>query len=549
MAACALRGSILLAAGLLASTAGAQPHRGGIEREIRPLGLSADGQTAALEIVEKGRPRSAEVQIFDLARGESVKRFFLGGGPARAGRWKAAKSGLAERGIELSSPKRLPELRSKRGQQVQQVFSLTMLRAELLSVGMPSSIPEEGERHFDIVLRRGAIRATVAGDVFARGATSAREPSPLRLRGLYSAPDRRRLLAVGSAPEHCLAFEIEALRSLVERADNPPGFDPQGLQHGEWTWMTRDGRQAARGRFAHGKLDGPFVWLDEQGRKQAEVEYAHGAARGAYTYYEKGVRHHRGAYRQGKRHGLWTYWYAGGATAMESEFSLGVRHGRHAEWTERGEKRAEGRYRHGKRHGTWLVYHNNGKKRSRTDYRDGVAHGQFCGWNEAGTQTYSGQMRDDKKHGTWRWWYKDGKPKEQTDFQRGEKNGPSTTWHRSGTKREQGAYLAGEKHGHWKEWSRAGTLHMEADFRKGKVHGTCKRYHPNSKLGERSGYRGGKRHGRCVRWSPEGVKIEQSDYRDGKLHGKRRKWNTRGELVEESTYRAGRKIAPAAGKR
>ncbi len=98
-----------------------------------------------------------------------------------------------------------------------------------------------------------------------------------------------------------------------------------------------------------------------------------------------------GEYREGKKHGYWTTYYAN------------------------GNKRSEGEYVEGVKNGTWIQYWQNGKVKSQGVFVMGAFTGEYSGFHENGNLAYRGMYNlhngtstDNTKQGDWNYYNPDG---------------------------------------------------------------------------------------------------------------------------------------------
>ena len=75
-------------------------------------------------------------------------------------------------------------------------------------------------------------------------------------------------------------------------------------------------------------------------------------------------------YKDGKRHGLETYWYENGQKQSEHTHKDGIEHGPGAAWYENGQKKAEWNFKDRRTHGPGTTWYENGQKKAETTYKD-----------------------------------------------------------------------------------------------------------------------------------------------------------------------------------
>ncbi|MFC1895039.1 toxin-antitoxin system YwqK family antitoxin [Thermodesulfobacteriota bacterium] len=96
-----------------------------------------------------------------------------------------------------------------------------------------------------------------------------------------------------------------------------------------WAWT----RPYARGFLVEGKREGMWTFWFRSEKKQMEGEY-----------------------REGKKEGLWTKWWENGMKASEGRFVRGKMHGRWADWYDDGQTARIAEWYQGKRNGDWTTY-------------------------------------------------------------------------------------------------------------------------------------------------------------------------------------------------
>lgn len=79
-------------------------------------------------------------------------------------------------------------------------------------------------------------------------------------------------------------------------------------------------------------------------------------------FYENGQKEMHGEFKNGMRHGQWTYWFQDGRKWTESLYENDLRVGKSVVWRESGFKNYEGMYSQGKPHGTWTFYDVDGSR-------------------------------------------------------------------------------------------------------------------------------------------------------------------------------------------
>ena len=86
------------------------------------------------------------------------------------------------------------------------------------------------------------------------------------------------------------------------------------------------------------------------------------------------------------------------------------------EYHENGQKRIEGSYKNGKRDGEWTAWFANGNLWSKGYYTEGVENGMKTVWHENGQKYYEGPIVNDERTGTWKFWNEEGKLVKEVDY-------------------------------------------------------------------------------------------------------------------------------------
>ena len=128
--------------------------------------------------------------------------------------------------------------------------------------------------------------------------------------------------------------------------------------------------------------------LQERGKEGEELGYAPNSQT-PYTgwvkgMYENGKVRYLLQVKDGKAHGLSTWWHDNGQKKGETNYKDGKEHGLETVWYENGQKELETNYKDGKEHGLMTGWHENGQKAGEGNLKDGKAHGLSIIWDENG---------------------------------------------------------------------------------------------------------------------------------------------------------------------
>ena len=76
---------------------------------------------------------------------------------------------------------------------------------------------------------------------------------------------------------------------------------------------------------------------------------------------------------------------------------------------ENGQKKGEGAYKDGKKDGLWLEWYLNGQKKWKINYKNNKLDGLLLGWHENGQNRWEGNWKDGKEIST-KYWNSKGEP-------------------------------------------------------------------------------------------------------------------------------------------
>jgi len=165
--------------------------------------------------------------------------------------------------------------------------------------------------------------------------------------------------------------------------------------------IERTVRITADGEVAHG----PYVRFHENGRPAAEGAYADGRLDGVWTsYWPDGTLRTRGEFLEGRRAGRWDSYHPGGQLASTGRYRLGLRDRKWVYLDPAGEKLEEesGFYR------AATELYPSRERKLLAEVKDGRLHGRWISWWDNGRVQLEGRYRDGVREGRWRFWLLDG---------------------------------------------------------------------------------------------------------------------------------------------
>jgi antitoxin component YwqK of YwqJK toxin-antitoxin module len=141
-----------------------------------------------------------------------------------------------------------------------------------------------------------------------------------------------------------------------------------GVKHGVEIWWSRNGMRTET-TFEHGVEHGPFRSFWKNGNKEQEGQYEHGLRTGTWHDYDsKGELLFTKSYLFGELHGTKTQFGSGSGpqkgrrvVVRETEYLLGLPHGKEVVYWNNGNVSARGTNVLGKREGVWETFASDGR--------------------------------------------------------------------------------------------------------------------------------------------------------------------------------------------
>lgn len=137
-------------------------------------------------------------------------------------------------------------------------------------------------------------------------------------------------------------------------------------------------------------------------------------------------------------------------------------------WFVNGRKATCNHYKNGKYHGVLTWYRGNGRMIFQQQYKEGVIVGDETGWHANGKKSYAGQYdKNGKRTKTWTHWFETGKMQMRSNYRAGKNHGLSEWWHPNGQLQYQKHYVDGVKHGIDRAFDLGGAVLWERLFENG----------------------------------------------------------------------------------
>ena len=138
------------------------------------------------------------------------------------------------------------------------------------------------------------------------------------------------------------------------------------------------------GAYKDGKRDGIWTFTDEKGIKEKEVIYNEDGQELWIFFDDEGKKTREGQMVDGKEEGLWIFYDENEIKVRETEHKSGQEDGIYSLWYDNGQKKEEGPYKGKTRIGLWTWWDEKGNKWQEGSYVDGKRDGAWITWNPNG---------------------------------------------------------------------------------------------------------------------------------------------------------------------
>ncbi len=230
-------------------------------------------------------------------------------------------------------------------------------------------------------------------------------------------------------------------------------------KHGNWKWYYKSKDQIEKsGEFKNGKEIGEWVEFHLSGRKKTITNFKKGKKDGRYFELEDLPRINnvevyiiKGSYKNDKKDGTWSEFYADKSRKSISYYISGKKTGKWLEYynNQKNSKKFEGTYNDDLESGSHEWYYKNGALKKSIQYNNGVKSGKHLEYYNDGTPKVEGRYKSDEKSGTWIYLCDNGDLKEEREYNKGKQVGKYAKYYCSGNLHVSGRYKNGEKCGKW----------------------------------------------------------------------------------------------------
>jgi len=212
--------------------------------------------------------------------------------------------------------------------------------------------------------------------------------------------------------------------------------------------------------------------------------------------------------------------------------SKGQKHGEWKEFYQDTIVKSKGVYKNGKRVGVWHFYYETGERFIEIEYLTDGSTSNMKMYDPSGMKTAEGIYVKNKKEGTWYYYATDTTKIREETYKNGVLEGMMKTYYRNGKLFEQIAYTKGKKEGIWKQYFENGVLKVDGTYKNDSLEGKITYYHPNTKKMLEGFYKRGLREGTFTIYEENGKVKETLRYNNGIIHPDDRKKKLSGDIKE-----------------
>ncbi len=241
-----------------------------------------------------------------------------------------------------------------------------------------------------------------------------------------------------------------------------------------------------------------------------------------------------GSYKNGKKSGLWKFYYYTGKIEKICNYDEDRMEGKYQYFYDNGQVNTEGFYKSGQKNGLWTWYTKFGVRDMSGNFKEDQQHGDWTYWYPTGEIAYTAQYKMGLKDGNWNYFYKDGSKFKVGSFSNDEKEGLWETWYEDGTLLMSGKYVAGKEEGRWINNWENGKLKNETTFKAGVLHGEWKSYSFKGVLKLTGYYKNGLKNKEWVEYFENGRQKDLFTYKILKIKSKVKYGPSKGRITYES---------------
>ncbi|RYY27234.1 MAG: tetratricopeptide repeat protein [Chitinophagaceae bacterium] len=207
---------------------------------------------------------------------------------------------------------------------------------------------------------------------------------------------------------------------------------------------------------------------------------------------------------QGKKTGVWSYYYFDGTLKGTETLKDGVLEGTSIDYHPNGNMSETVVFKNDKREGESKTWYYSGALSKIRQFKDNKLHGEVISYYSSGELKQKAQYADDLMHGKFISFYRNGKTETEAVYVNDKLEGPCVGYHENGKKSFEGNYKADQLDGYWKRYHENGQLSSTETYVGGVNDGEYIAYHNNGKVRFKTVYKKGAASGEVVYFEKDG---------------------------------------------
>ncbi len=300
------------------------------------------------------------------------------------------------------------------------------------------------------------------------------------------------------------------------------------------------------GKFKDGKRDGLWLYFFDNGQLKEEFNYKDGLLNGSTKIYDEGgLLKEKGFYKNGSKDGFWKR-YAEPFSSIPSIYNMLDDYGSNSDENDEEEKKYKGEivlkekgsYQKGQKHGEWYYYEGRDKYSNplwfKKTYNQGIEDGPWVEYLRDGRPHKKGIMKNGEKEGIWEIFMGDRSIASRENYKNGKPHGLQVSFNPDGTINKKRTYKNG-----FIISNKTSEKKFIGGFKDGKKNGLWITYFDDGQLREKGAYKAGVKDGFWKYFNAKGEVIAEGNYLDGIKDGTWLAYDAWGYLSDKENYQDG----------
>lgn len=319
----------------------------------------------------------------------------------------------------------------------------------------------------------------------------------------------------------------------AEIARNASAIKKMGSRAGDLLRKPRENRIAVVG----GKSRMVKHWYYTNGLLQAVGDYDEKlqSSVGDWKFYhDSGYPKAEGTFTgQGKKTGIWRYYYVNGNLSEVETFKDGISEGPDTTYHFNGRVKQQQHFSANKLNGMVKAFHETGAPYAEVMFKDGQKEGKAIYYHKNGVKESEAVFKNDMLEGLVINYYDNGQTESEATMVTGKSEGLYRYYYPSGKLNYEGNMTKGERTGEWKWYHENGQLSKTGSYIDGKEEGLWISYYENAKTESEMTYKSGLLQGSNKDYDEDGILYSDWEYNKGDLL-RTTYYNKSGEIISSS---------------